>query len=373
MTAPDRLHDVDVTVVGAGQAGLSVAHHLRRRGVDGDRLRVVDAEDGPGGAWRHRWPTLTVARLNGIFALPDQTERDLDPDEPARQAVPSWFGAYEEEQGIDVLRPVRVGRVRDVEEPDDDRLEVESDAGTWRTRVLVSCTGTWTRPHVPWVPGAPEFGGEQLHTRDYPGPGPFAGSRVAVVGAGISGVGHVLELASAGAEVRWCTRRPPDWRAEQFTPEHGRAVIERVQARVREGLRTRSVVAETGLSDRGRFGEARDAGVLRAHPMFDRLDIDGPVWDEAVAATPDGWDHGVEAGERWAADVVLWATGFRPAVDHLAPLRLRTEHGGIRVEGTLALDDHRVHLVGYGPSASTVGANRYGRDAAIAIVERLGR
>lgn len=51
---------------------LSAAHHLHRRGITGERLRVVDAKDGPGGAWRHRWPTLTVERLNGIFALPDQ-------------------------------------------------------------------------------------------------------------------------------------------------------------------------------------------------------------------------------------------------------------------------------------------------------------
>ncbi|CAM5610317.1 NADPH-dependent 2,4-dienoyl-CoA reductase/sulfur reductase-like enzyme OS=Streptomyces griseomycini OX=66895 GN=FHS37_003893 PE=4 SV=1 [Streptomyces griseomycini] len=71
-----------------------------------------------------------------------------------------------------------------------------------------------------------------------------------------------------------------------------------------------------------------------------------------------------------AADVVLWATGFRPAVDHLAPLRLREPGGGIRVEGTRAVADPRVHLVGYGPSASTVGANRAGR-AAVRDIRRL--
>jgi pyruvate/2-oxoglutarate dehydrogenase complex dihydrolipoamide dehydrogenase (E3) component len=71
-----------------------------------------------------------------------------------------------------------------------------------------------------------------------------------------------------------------------------------------------------------------------------------------------------------AADVILWATGFRPAVDHLAPLRLREPGGGIRVEGTRAVADPRVHLVGYGPSASTIGANRAGR-AAVRDIGRL--
>ncbi len=51
---------------------------------------------------------------------------------------------------------------------------------------------------------------------------------------------------------------------------------------------------------------------------------------------------------------------LRAAIDHLAPLRLREPGGGIRMEGTRAAADPRVHLVGYGPSASTIGANRAG-------------
>lgn len=349
------MDDVDVTVIGAGQAGLSAAHHLGQRGIDGTRLRVVDAEQGPGGAWRHRWPTLTVARLNGIFALPEQQRGRAPAAEPANVAVPAWFADYEAHQGIEVLRPVEVERVTDLADPDDDRLEVTSSIGTWRTRAIVNATGTWRRPHWPAVPGQRAFGGRQLHTHDYPGPRPFTDARVLVVGGGISGAGHVVELAEV-ARTRWVTRREPNWRGEDFTEEHGRAVIERVQARVREGLPTRSVVAETGLPDRGRFATARRAGVLVRHPMFDRLEVDGPVWAD---------------GTRWPADVVIWATGFRPEVDHLAPLRLRTPRGGIRVEGSQAVDDHRIHLVGYGPSASTIGANRYGRDAAIAITRWL--
>ena len=116
------------------------------------------------------------------------------------------------------------------------------------------------------------------------------------------------------------------------------------------------MVSETGLPDRGRFARARRAGVLRAHPMFARLEPDGPVWAD---------------GTRWPADVVLWATGFRPEVDHLAPLRLRTEHGGIALDDTRAVRDRRVHLVGFGPSASTVGANRAGRAAAVELLSWL--
>lgn len=75
-------------------------------------------------------------------------------------------------------------------------------------------------------------------------------------------------------------------------------------------------------------------------------------------------------GRKVVADVILWATGFRAALDHLAPLGLREPGGGIRLEGTRAVADPRVHLLGYGPSASTIGANRAGR-AAVRDIRRL--
>ena len=62
--------------------------------------------------------------------------------------------------------------------------------------------------------------------------------------------------------------------------------------------------------------------------------------------------------------MILWATGFRAAVAHLAPLHLREPGGGIRMDGTHVAGEPRVHLVGYGPSASTIGANRAGQAAA---------
>ena len=74
-------------------------------------------------------------------------------------------------------------------------------------------------------------------------------------------------------------------------------------------------------------------------------------------------------GTLWPADVILWATGFRPAIGHLAPLHLRSAHGGIQLDGTTAVADPRVQLVGYGPSASTIGANRAGRVAARGVAD----
>ncbi|HZO67137.1 MAG TPA: pyridine nucleotide-disulfide oxidoreductase, partial [Kribbellaceae bacterium] len=97
-------------------------------------------------------------------------------------------------------------------------------------------------------------------------------------------------------------------------------------------------------------------GVYQAHPMFARITPDGVEW-------PDGTTQ--------HADVILWATGFRADLAHLTPLRLRERAGGIHMDGTQAVRDPRVHLVGYGPSASTIGANRAGRTAARSLRDGL--
>jgi NADH dehydrogenase FAD-containing subunit len=92
--------------------------------------------------------------------------------------------------------------------------------------------------------------------------------------------------------------------------------------------------------------------------MFDRITPGGVEWDDGGAV---------------AADSIVWATGFRAAIGHLAPLRLREPGGGIRMDGTRTVRDPRIHLVGYGPSASTVGANRAGRAAVRAVRALLAR
>src|SRR6185437_7269864 len=52
---------LDVVVVGAGQAGLSAAYYLARHGlVPETDFVVLDANPAPGGAWLHRWPSLTL-------------------------------------------------------------------------------------------------------------------------------------------------------------------------------------------------------------------------------------------------------------------------------------------------------------------------
>ena len=348
---------LDSVVIGAGQAGLSASYHLMRRGLS---HVVLDADAAPGGAWQHRWDSLTMQDVHGVAGLPDSSS-PTDRAGRANVVVPAYFGSYERTHDLPVLRPVRVDRVESaLPGVEDSLLVVHAGARSWRTRTIVSATGTWTQPYVPFYPGIDAFRGEQLHTVTYPGPEHFHGRRVVVVGGGASAVQLLGEIAPIAGATLWVTRREPVWRTDDFTPEAGRAAVALVEDRVRRGLPPTSVVSVTGLALREQEREAERLGAYERHPMFTAIEPDG-------VRMPDG--------TRWAADTILWATGFRPAVAHLAPLHLRSEHGGIQLDhaGTTAVADRRVQLVGYGPSASTIGANRAGRAAAAGVTRWLGQ
>lgn len=158
----------------------------------------------------------------------------------------------------------------------------------------------------------------------------------------------------------WVTRCEPQFHEGPFTPEDGRAAVAIVEDRVRAGLVPGSVVSVTGLPWTPALRAAQARSVLKRRPMFSEITEHGVRW-------PDGMERN--------ADVILWATGFRSSLDHLAPLQLREENGGIVMTGRLATQaarDPRIHLVGYGPSASTIGANRAGAVAARELAAYLG-
>ncbi|WP_436534926.1 NAD(P)-binding domain-containing protein [Actinoplanes sp. HUAS TT8] len=349
-----------VVVIGGGQAGLSAAYHLKRRGfadaskdqTSGRTFIVLDASSTPGGAWSQRWESLHMATVNGIFDLPRFPKPPIDPDEPSRTAVPRYFADFERVSGLPIVRPVTVTAVREAGLD----LVVESSAGEWTARAVINATGTWTNPVWPRYPGWETFEGLQLHTHDYVSADRFAGRRVAVVGGGISAV-QLLEEISRVATTFWYTRRVPFFRTDGFEPEvAGRETIAKVIADVEAGRPTGSVVSYTGLAWTPYALAARERGALERRPMFTAIEPTG-------VRAADGTLTGV--------DVILWATGFKAALAHLDPLGLRSAAGGIRMVGTQVAADPRVHLIGFGPSQSTVGANRAGREAVAALVKYL--
>ncbi|MGW2345172.1 ArsO family NAD(P)H-dependent flavin-containing monooxygenase [Streptomyces sp. NPDC001661] len=346
---------LDVVVIGGGQAGLAAGYHLRRQKLD---FVILDAQSTPGGAWQHTWDSLHLFSPAAFSSLPGR----LMPPQAGREYpdachVVGYLSDYEKRYELPVVRPVRVSGVH----RDGAHLRVESDSGTWTARAAISATGTWWRPFLPALPGGAEFAGRRLHTVDYRSPDDFAGQRVVVVGGGNSGAQIAADLAVRDdIDLTWATRRPPRYLADDID---GRALFDAATARRR--------ALDAGRTDTGGVAslgdivavppvrEARDAGLLKASPMFARLERDGVVRDD---------------GTRAEADAIIWCTGFRPALSHLAPLQLRGARGHIATEGTRTAGDPRLHLLGYGDwtgpaSATLIGVGRPAREAVREIAD----
>jgi len=362
-----------VVVIGAGQAGLSVSYYLSRLGLDaGNDFVVLDRGPGPGGAWQHRWRALRVGTAHRIADLPGMDELGVsfetaDREAPARDIVADYYARYEQHFGLQVVRPAEVVRVlNNGADLLTTFVDEDGDEVTVGSEIIVNATGTWGAPFIPWYPGRDGFQGRHLHTQDFTAAEDFTGQRVVVVGGGTSAMGFMLELEPFAAELTWVSRRPIDWIDETHDGNlEGRIeAVARQDEAARAGLALPSIVSGTGIPRSRRAQQAIDRELLVAQPMFSSIEATGVRWDPGVRV------DGVEFVE---ADAILWATGFRPELRHLAPLRLREQTGGVVVAQGTSWRDPRVFFAGYGPQASTIGANRAGRFVARQVVASLSR
>lgn len=355
----DSDRTVPVVVIGAGQAGLAVAYYLRRfelvAGVD---FVVLDRGPDAGGAWQHRWQSLRLGSAHRVHDLPGMAELGLsfdtaDRDVPAREIVGDYYRRYEQHFQLGVERPVAV---RSVANHGADLL-VQTDRGAIVTRFVVNATGTWGAPFIPHYPGTPDFAGRHLHTTDFVSAEEFRGKNVIVVGGGTSAIGFMLELEGVASGLTWVSRRPIDWLdGEQLDVEDATAAVAQQDKAARAGRALPSIVSGTGVPKTRRIAAGINRGLLVARPMFARLEADGARWaDDSFAP----------------ADAIIWATGFRPELRHLAPLKLREQAGGVTVAAGASWTDPRIFLAGYGPQASTIGASRAGRTIARQIMALL--
>jgi thioredoxin reductase len=350
----------DVVVIGGGQAGLAVGYHLRRTGRrTGLSFVILDAENGPGGAWRHAWRSLRLFSPAAWSSLPGWLLPGGETTYPSRDDILDYLARYEARYQLPVRRSVMA---RSVERAEDNLLRVVTDQGDWTARRVVSATGTWRHPYIPDYPGREAFRGVQIHSSAYEASEPFIGRRVLIVGGGNSGAQILAELSKV-AETVWVTERPP-----VFLPDDvdGRVLFHRATERIKALQEGREPEMPTGgLGDIVMVPpviEARERGVLHAVRPFARFTEAGVVWRD---------------GTESRVDAVIWCTGFRPALNPVAGLGLIGPDSAVELDGTRSIREPRLWFVGYGgwsgpASATLIGVGRSARETARRIAEDLG-
>jgi putative flavoprotein involved in K+ transport len=187
--------EIEVLVVGAGQAGVAMSEHLSERGIPHvllERRRIAER-------WRsERWDSLVANGPTWHDRFPG-LEFDLDPDAFAsKEQVADYFVAYAEKIAAPVRCGVEVTSVR--KNTGRPGFHVETSDGSFNARYVVAATGAFQRPLIPAIirdgSGLP-----QIHSSSYRNPQRLPDGAVLVVGAGSSGVQIADEIQKSGRQV----------------------------------------------------------------------------------------------------------------------------------------------------------------------------
>ncbi len=187
---------VETLIVGGGQAGLAMSHHLTACGVPHlvvERHRIAER-------WRsERWDSLVANGPAWHDRFPALTFDDIDPKSFAnRDRIVEYFETFAKQ----IHAPVRCGvEVKSVQRRANGfGFVVETSQGVIEADNVVAATGPFQRPIIPAVvpPGA---GIMQIHSQSYRNPGQLPEGAMLVVGAGSSGVQIADELLRAGRRV----------------------------------------------------------------------------------------------------------------------------------------------------------------------------
>lgn len=187
--------EIDVVVVGGGQAGLSLSYYLQSQGVE----HVVLERDRPFSSWEGRWQgfqTNTPNWMNTLPMLPPDHYPSGDPEVFAtKDEILEYFQACLEV----VDPPIRTGsEVRRVVQGGSHRWEIQTDEMVYHAKSVAICNGAMSRPRLPKT--SAELGGHisQVHSSEYRHPGQIKTRNVLIVGSGSSGVQICRLLGESG-------------------------------------------------------------------------------------------------------------------------------------------------------------------------------
>ena len=284
--------DLEVIVVGGGQAGLAIGYFLAQQGRN---FAILEAAEEPAAAWRARWDSLklfTPARYSGLPGLPFPS----DPDSyPGRNDVVAYLTEYARQFALPAVLGSRVRAIRRAE----GRYVVELNGHTYTADQVVVATGPFQVPFVP--PIADRLGEEvfQLHSTRYQGPEDLPDGPVLVVGGGNTGF-QIAEELSATREVHLSIGSGQTPLPQRILGRDLFWYLEKTGL-IRKSTHTRI----------GRRLEGRDT-LIGSNPRTLRKRHGVRLHPRAVEAS--GRAVRFSDGSELEVRAVIWATGFRP--DH---------------------------------------------------------
>ena len=300
--------ELDVLVIGGGQAGLAMGYQLKQTG---HRFQIVERNPRLGDSWRNRYDSLVLFTPRAYSALPG-LPLPGDPDGfPGKDEIADYLERYADYFDLPVLMETGIRSLTHL----NGGFRARTDAGEIiDARAVVLATGAFQRPAIPAISRQLSSDVLQLTPESYKRPDRIPSGRVLVVGDGATGRQIAVELA-ATHEVLLATGRP-----RRVSPQRilGRSVfwwmdrlgILRASRETRVGRYLMSADPFPGKALG--LGRLRRQGIRVVGRLFQ---VDGKRVDFA-------------SGEMTEVDAVIWATGYKDDSRWVAIPEVKDGHGG---------------------------------------------
>lgn len=193
-----------VVIVGAGQAGLSLSHYLKQRGID---HRVLEKHD-PVHAWRdQRWDSFCLVTPNWQCKLPGWEYAGTDPHGFMKKAeIIEYLAGFVKHVSPPLLSAVTVKRVAPRARGG---FDIATSKGDFTADQVVVASGGYHLPIIPRLAERLPRDIVQLHSEQYRNPQALPPGKVLVVGNGQSGAQIAEDLHLAGRQVVMATGDAP--------------------------------------------------------------------------------------------------------------------------------------------------------------------
>ena len=186
---------VTTVIIGAGQAGLAMSHHLSRRSIDHVLLERGEVAN----SWRkERWDSLRLLTPNWLSRLPGYAYQGRNPD--GYMNMPDTI-AFLDEYARFTSAPVETDTNVTSVRPAEGGYIVATNRGDWFCSSLVLASGACNLASVPRIARDMPPGIQSVTPMDYRNPDQLDDGGVLVVGASATGVQLAEEIQASGRQV----------------------------------------------------------------------------------------------------------------------------------------------------------------------------
>ena len=305
ISAADRVYhsnnkpqNVDVVVVGAGQAGLATGYLLQQHGLD---FVILDAGKRVGDTWRNRWDSLRLfspARYDQLPGKPFPTDPFYY---PTKDEYADYLEAYAQQFELPVHLNTRVEHVTRSE----DRYLVTTADQTYMAENVISAMSSFQIPYKPAFASELDPAIKQMHSSGYRRPSQLLAGDVLVVGAANSGAEIAVDIAP-GHRV-WLSGRHPGQE-----PLVGKSeLLDRLFVPIFAGILLHRVLTIDTPVGRKLRSKVMGHGTPLARTQKSDIEAAGINRVPRVAGVRGGLPQ-LEDGRVLEVENVIWTTGYRP-------------------------------------------------------------